>query len=76
MEDADEGVNHCVCLVGDLDDAISGVNGANIASQMRLMKSLIQRLMKKGRVVVVLDDNKASATRYLDLYTVPIQHRL
>lgn len=59
-EDVDDNVEDYVCLVGDIDDVIDGVNGATLAAQMRLVRRLMECFTAAGMTIAfVLDDDKA-----------------
>ena len=55
----DEALNE-VCLVGDIDDWISGSDGCSVLSLKRLVERLVSGATSKGcRVGFILDDRKA-----------------
>ena len=62
FDDHPDGVSEFICLLGDFDDALAGVNGSSVAKQMELARNLMARFLDAGdEVGLVLDDDKALA---------------
>ena len=56
-----ETISEYICLLGDFDDALEGVNGCSVAKLTLLAKALMARFIAAGdQLGLVLDDDKAA----------------